>query len=246
MLIDLHTHSYPKSDDSFMDVDTLVERSKALGLDGVCLTDHDAFWTWDEVRVLQRRHDFLVIPGTELNTDSGHVLVFGLHRYEFGVHKPEFLWRLADRQGAVIIAAHPYRRRFLEDPGQNPEAREGMLGQAARDTFFELCDALETRNGRGTGEENRFSSDLRGILGLPGTAGSDAHRPEQLGTAATRFTRRIHDLEDLVTELKRGACLPVDLARAGLNRPDGKGGSFRRLDRFLTAGVYPFPWHRTG
>ena len=100
MLIDLHTHSYPKSDDSFMDVDTLVERSKALGLDGVCLTDHDAFWSWDEIHVLGRRHNFLVLPGTELNTDSGHVLVFGLHRYEFGVHKPDFLRRLADRHGS--------------------------------------------------------------------------------------------------------------------------------------------------
>lgn len=219
MLIDLHTHSYPKSDDSFMDVDTLVAGSKALGLDGVCLTDHDAFWSWDEVHALRRRHDFLVIPGTELNTDSGHVLVFGLHRYEFGVHKPEFLRRLADRQGAVIIAAHPYRRRFLEDPGRDPEARDGMLGQAAGDAFFGLCDALETRNGRGTGEENRFSRDLLGMLGLPGVAGSDAHRAEQLGTAATRFTRRIHGLEDLVAELKRGACLPVDLAGAGLNPP---------------------------
>ena len=217
MLIDLHTHSYPKSDDSFMDVDTLVERSKALGLDGVCLTDHDAFWSWDEVRALQRRHDFLVIPGTELNTDSGHVLVFGLHRYEFGVHKPGFLRGLADRQGAVLIAAHPYRRRFLKDPGQDPEAREAMLGQAAGDGFFGLCDAIETHNGRGTREENRFSSDLSGVLGLPGVAGSDAHRSEQLGTAATRFTRRIHGLEDLVAELKRGACLPVDLAWAGPN-----------------------------
>ncbi len=219
MLIDLHTHSYPKSDDSFMDVDTLVERSKALGLDGVCLTDHDAFWSWDEVRALQRRHDFLVIPGTELNTDSGHALVFGLQRYEFGVHKPEFLRRLADRQGAVIIAAHPYRRRFLEDPGRDPEVREGMLGQAARDAFFGLCDAIESHNGRGTEAENRFSSDLRGMLGLPGVAGSDAHRAEQLGTAATRFTRRVRGLEDLVAELKQGVCVPEDLVRTRLNRP---------------------------
>ena len=206
-----------------MDVDTLVERSKALGLDGVCLTDHDAFWSWDEVRALRRRHDFLVIPGTELNTDSGHVLVFGLHRYEFGVHKPDFLRRLADRQGAVIIAAHPYRRRFLEDPGRDPIAREEMLGQAAGDSFFGLCDAIEAHNGRGTREENRFSRDILGMLGLPGVAGSDAHRAEQLGTAATRFTRRIHGLEDLVAELKRGACLPVDLANQGAGEIPASG-----------------------
>ena len=87
-----------------------------------------------------------------------------------------------------------------------------MLAQAAADGFFGQCDALEAHNGRGTKEENRFSRDLLGALGLPGVAGSDAHRAEQLGTAATRFTRRIRDLEDLVAELKQGACIPVDLA----------------------------------
>ena len=61
------------------------------------------------------------------------------------------------------------------------------------------------------------------MLGLPGVAGSDAHRAEQLGTAATRFTRRIHGLEDLVAELKRGACLPVDLANQGAGEIPASG-----------------------
>ena len=77
MLIDLHTHSYPHSDDSFMSVDELIEGSKSLGLDGICLTDHDNFWTAEEVRDLSNKHDFLVIPGSEINTEAGHVLVFG-------------------------------------------------------------------------------------------------------------------------------------------------------------------------
>ena len=97
-----------------------------------------------------------------------------------------------------------------------------MLGQAAREAFFGLCDGIESHNGRGTEAQNRFSSDLLEMLDLPGVAGSDAHRVEQLGTAATRFTRRIHGLDDLVAELKRGACLPVDLAREGVNLPLGR------------------------
>ena len=91
MLIDLHTHSYPKSDDGFMGVDDLIDETKSKGLDGVCLTDHDAFWSADEIRALTRRHSFLVIPGCEINTDTGHVVVFGLDKYVFGLHKPDFL-----------------------------------------------------------------------------------------------------------------------------------------------------------
>ncbi len=222
LLIDLHTHSYPKSDDSFMDVDGLIDRSKQLGLDGVCLTDHDAFWTWDETRELGKRHDFLVLPGTEVNTDSGHVLVFGLDRYVFGVHKPDFLRRLVDRKGGAIIAAHPYRRRFLPEPAQDPKARREMLAKAAGDEFFGQCDGLEVLNGRGSDAENRFSQDLLAGFQGRGVAGSDAHRIEQLGTAATRFTRRISGLQDLIAELKRGACAPADLRRDSPQPPGGR------------------------
>ena len=74
-----------------MSVDELIEGSKSLGLDGICLTDHDSFWTDDEVQNLSIKHDFLVLPGCEINTESGHVLVFGLKRYEFGMHRAAFL-----------------------------------------------------------------------------------------------------------------------------------------------------------
>ena len=76
MVIDLHSHTYPKSDDSFMAPDELVEAAKSAGLDGICLTEHDAFWSAEEIESLSRSHDFLVLPGSEINTDSGHVLAF--------------------------------------------------------------------------------------------------------------------------------------------------------------------------
>lgn len=210
-MIDLHVHTYPKSDDSFMGVDDLIQAAKAAGLDGVCLTEHDAFWDMDDVNALSRRHDFLVLPGSEINTDTGHALVFGLQRYVFGLHKPTFLRVAAAEEGAVVIAAHPYRRRFLEEPAENPEARREMLERAGRDGFFEFCDAIETVNGRGTVMQNGFSRDLGELLGAKMTGGSDAHRLEQLGTAATRFQRPITGLDDLITELRAGRFKAVEL-----------------------------------
>ena len=144
------------SDDSFMSVDELIEGAKAAGLDGICLTDHDAFWAGERVRELTARHEFLVLAGSEINTDAGHVLAFGLHRYEFGMHKPEFLRACADRDGGVLIAAHPYRRRFLEDPGRDPDARAEMLQRAVLDPYFGLCDAVESHNGRGSTVQNQY------------------------------------------------------------------------------------------
>ena len=204
MLIDLHTHSYPKSDDSFAAVDDLIDKAKTAHLDGICLTDHDFFWSSDEVRDLARKHDFLVLPGCEINTDTGHVLVFGLDRYVFGMHKPDFLVNAVRQREGVMIAAHPYRRRFLEDPGHLPEARQEMLDRAIGDEFFRSGDGIEGINGRGKDVQNLFSQDLAERLGIKMTGGSDAHRVEQIGTAATAFERKITGLDDLIQEIKAG------------------------------------------
>ena len=214
MLIDLHAHTYPKSDDSFVSVDELVDAARQHGLDGICLTEHDDFWPVDAARELTRRHGILVIPGAEINTDAGHVLVFGLHQYKFGMHKPSFLRQEADRHGAVLIAAHPYRRRFLADPGEDPAVRSEMLNRALDDEMLRLFDAVESHNGRGKETENLFSEDLRRGLCLPGTGGSDTHYLPQMGTAATLFERRITSLDELVAELKAGRMRAVNLTVA--------------------------------
>ena len=211
MLIDLHTHSYPKSDDGFMGVDELIEGAKSKGLDGVCLTDHDVFWSADEIRGLTRRHNFLVLPGCEINTDNGHVIVFGLDRYVFGLHKPDFLYEMLMRDGGVLIAAHPYRRRFLEEPARQPSARVEMLDRASNDGIFGICAAIEGINGRANDLQTEFSLDLGNRLEMNLTGGSDAHRVDQLGTAATRFQREITGLADLIEELKGGRFQAVDL-----------------------------------
>lgn len=211
MVIDLHSHSYPKSDDSFMQVDELVDAAKKSGLDGICLTEHDAFWSKEEVNTLSSKHNFLVLPGSEINTDAGHVLVFGLDHYIFGLHKLSFLNTVVQKAGAAIVAAHPYRRRFLEEPARETGARNKMLEKARRNELFQFCDAIEGINGRGTPTENRFSRDLGELLGARTTGGSDAHRVEQVGTAATYFQQPINDLNDLIRELRTGRFDLLDL-----------------------------------
>ena len=49
MLIDLHAHTSQESWDSTLTPDQLIESAKAAGLDGICLTEHDQFWSHDEV-----------------------------------------------------------------------------------------------------------------------------------------------------------------------------------------------------
>ena len=74
-----------------------------------------------------------------------------------------------------------------------------------------MCQGLEALNGRGLSIQNQFSMDLGGMLSVSMTAGSDAHKVEQIGTVATEFERPVSCLADLIKELRAGRFHPVDL-----------------------------------
>ncbi len=208
MLIDLHTHTYPLSHDSSLSPDDLIEAAKEAGLDGVCLTEHDFFWERDKAADLAKRHDFLVIPGIEVNTEDGHVLVFGLQRFVYGMHRMAELAGLVKSAGGAMVAAHPYRRQLpfeLRDEGNWSNA----LDQAAANQAYCHVHAMEAHNGRGSARENSFSRDLCQRLGLREVAASDAHDRRDLGRCATEFERRIEGLTALIEELKGGRFSPI-------------------------------------
>ena len=210
MLIDLHCHTFPLSNDSFLSPDQLIERAKAVGLDGVCLTEHDALWEPPKVRDLARRHNFLVIPAIELNTEDGHVLVFGLNRHVDGMHSVAQLAQVVAEAGGAMVAPHPYRQ-LTSLLRMDDDFWTMALEQAAAHPAFRHVCAVEAINGRAAHDENLFSWQLCARLGLPAVAGSDAHEPSDVGTCATRFQRPIADVEDLVRELKAGRFHAVNL-----------------------------------
>ena len=210
MLIDLHTHTRPLSWDSYLEPDELVERSKAAGLDGICLSEHDFFWKPEDVLELAKRHSYLVLPAIEINTDDGHILAYGLDKYVYGMHRSHELADYVEEARGAMIAAHPYRRQmpwYIESDRDYQEA----LVRAARNPAYRYCAALEVINGRGTEKENQFSQRLCDMMEMRGSAGSDAHARLDIGRCATYFERDIHDIETLIEELKAGRFRPVDL-----------------------------------
>lgn len=210
MLIDLHTHTYPLSWDASLSPDELVARAREVGLDGVCLTDHDHVWSRDEAATLARRHSFLVLPAAEINTEAGHILVYGLDRYVYGMHRPADLRRHVEAAGGFMVLAHPYRRHM---PWYAETEDEALL-RATGNPVYQQCHALERINGRATRRENEFAARLCDLTGLPGTAGSDCHTASGVGRCATEFQRRISDLGDLIQELRAGRFRAVDLTAA--------------------------------
>lgn len=203
--IDLHVHTYPASPCSSAPVEDLIAEAKRIGLDGICLTDHNHLWDPSAAAELGRKHGLLVLRGNEITTAQGDMVVFGLEQDVQGIVTLEELRRMVDSQGGFIIAAHPFRG-FLT-VGVDELGLE--VDRVKQRPMFRLVDALETLNSKVTPAENSFSGQVAQDLGLPATGGSDAHQVDEVGLNATRFNKVIRNESELVAALRSGQYSPV-------------------------------------
>lgn len=205
MIIDLHCHTRPWSDDSFLEPTELIQQAKQAGLDAICLTEHECFWDKKALARLGQEHGFLILPGVEINTDDGHFLVFGIEEYSFGMWRTEYLRQIVDEAGGVMVLAHPYRRNFYRDDLQTAVERY------CQKPFLQLVDTIEVLNGRASARETEFSQELCRRLNLKGIGGSDAHSISDIPSCATLFERKVGNVEELITELRAGRFRAIDL-----------------------------------
>lgn len=203
--LDLHVHTSPASACASASVDDIISEAKRIGLDGICLTDHNYQWHSEEIEALRDKHQFLVLRGNEITTVQGDMVVFGLDEDIQGIIA---LKDLAEKVAAVdgfMIAAHPFRG-FLAVSGD----KLGLgVDKAAARPMFKLVNGIETLNSKVTIDENRFCGQVAQTLGLPVTGGSDAHIVEEVGFYATRFSKKIHNEAELISALRAGDGVPV-------------------------------------
>lgn len=204
-VIDLHVHTFPASPCSSAPEDRLIEEAKRIGLNGICLTDHNHVWTPAQVKDLSQKHGFLILRGNEITTDQGDMLVFGLESEIKKVIKLQDLRAEVLRTEGFIVAAHPFRGFLTFGAGQLGLTPE-RAGQRA---LFQWVDAVEVLNGKVTDDENHLAASVAGNLGLPSTGGSDAHDVAEVGHYATRFSTNIQTEADLLAALKGSQYEPV-------------------------------------
>jgi hypothetical protein len=195
--VDLHTHTRFGSNCSYMEPGQLVQRAKEVGLDAVCITEHNAPWEEDAIRALSEESGFRVLGGMEVSTELGDVLVFGVRSRLLAGRRIEELRGLVQEQGGLMIAAHPFRGYSW--PGAVMDVEE-----AAALPVFDWVDAVEVFNGTSPWPEVEFGCAVLERLRLPGVGGSDAHSPLSVGRCYTRFERGVASVEELVAELRVG------------------------------------------
>ena len=79
MIIDLHAHSV-KSDDGRAKVQNYCQwiQSKNIPIDGFVLTEHRQFDDESDYSDLAKKFNLTILKGAEVETEYGHVLVFGV------------------------------------------------------------------------------------------------------------------------------------------------------------------------
>ncbi len=200
MLIDLHVHTYPRSQCSDIDPGELIQEAKKIGLDGFCLTEHQVLWDKKEIKELENSQGIKIFCGNEITTAQGDVLVFGLDKDIQGIITAQELQKEVQAQGGFSIAAHPFRGFKTFGIGQ----LDMSLDNATKKKIFTHVDAIEIKNGKVSDQENSMAFKVADKLQMIGTVGSDAHRIQEIGTHVTIFDQDLKDETDLINALRAG------------------------------------------
>lgn len=208
MIIDLHMHTTKAGPHSNLTPEAAVVEAKKVGLNGICVTEHDQMWTRQEIQRFREEQGFIVLRGMEVATDLGHIVVFGLDGYISGIRKAKELRKVVDAAGGVAIAVHPFRRIATPQNRFGPNGQQisnwPTVEEAMKLPVIEFVHHLEVANGASSQRENDFTVEVAARLGLKGTGGSDAHSVHGIGCFVTVFEKEIKDEADLIAELLAG------------------------------------------
>jgi predicted metal-dependent phosphoesterase TrpH len=169
--VDLHLHTRFSFDASINPKYVADSLNAHPIVKGVAITDHNTLEGYSHVRRFAAAYpDVVIIPGVEVGTTLGDVIVLGV------LEKPAYWASLesaidfAKARGGVLIVPHPYRGGGIRDAARRIPNGLG---------------AIEVLNPDSSEEENKLSASLAKTTNLPGVGGSDAHHVFQMWKAYT-------------------------------------------------------------
>ncbi|HXW85296.1 MAG TPA: PHP-associated domain-containing protein [Candidatus Binataceae bacterium] len=207
-LLDLHCHS-EASEDSRAPVEAYLNwirlRRAERPLDGIVLTEHRQFNRDADYRALEDKFEVMVLRASEVETNYGHVLVFGVNddilaRFDFAnirLDAQELIDETA-RLGGIAVPCHPGRPNI------------GLCEHYASKPALEHVVAVEVLNGGSRKGEDERSAELVARYQYRAIGGSDSHLVSLIGLCVTRFDADISNIDHLVRELRTGHYQPVD------------------------------------
>ena len=210
MILDLHVHTILSGDAKPIAADyaeKALELQEKFRIDGFVITEH-RYWSEErnaELADLSGKTGLVILQGVELETDFGHILVYGV--------TPEFAEKVditartqglkavetALQMGCIPIPAHPARP---------------MLGCGIALKSLHGIRAIEHLNGGSSAIENYQAGIWTKELGLAGIGGSDAHYVNELGLCMTEFEGNCDSDKELSALLSGGKYHAIHLDEA--------------------------------
>jgi predicted metal-dependent phosphoesterase TrpH len=183
----LHLHT-TYSPDASIPPKTIVNQLHAHPfIKAVAITDHNTAKGYYKVQELASPYqDILVIPGIEVSATGGDLIVLGVAELPSQPWTIENVIDFARERDGLVVVAHPYRAYGLGDLAKN----HGF-------------DAIEVLNGISAPHVNKMAENLAKTMDLPGVAGSDAHRADELWTVYTEVPAS-SDTDEILKAVKKG------------------------------------------
>ncbi|HEV8669983.1 MAG TPA: PHP domain-containing protein [Candidatus Limnocylindria bacterium] len=191
--VDMHTHT-EYSPDSRTSLRAQAAAIKAAGLHVVCATDHNTIE--GALRLRELADGFRVIVGEEVSTRDGEIIGLFLDKpIPRDQSAEDTIARIRD-QGGLVSVPHPFSRN-----------RMFHLRRAVLERVWQDVDCIEVFNAREAFTQDNFrAAAFAKERGLPGAAGSDAHRASEIGRAWVEvedFAGR----EDFIAALREGSVI---------------------------------------
>lgn len=185
MKFDLHIHS--NYSDGHASVVEIIDAAVHRGLDGIALTDHDNMRGIPAARkyIKEQKLDMILIPGVEVTTSEGHLLVLGVEEPPKRKVSPEETIEAAHELGGIADVPHPYHP-FRHAIGRIPNADAVEVYNSKH--LFGLA------NGRAWVEARRRH--------MPMVAGSDSHFAETVGLGVTEI--EAEDADEVLDAIRAG------------------------------------------
>jgi predicted metal-dependent phosphoesterase TrpH len=151
------------------------------------ITDHDSIRACKATQTLAAAYpDILIIPGVEITTTAGDMLIIGTEELPPKPWTPQEVADYAKSIDAISIVAHPYR---LYGMGDTAKALK--------------IDAIEVLNGNSSTTINQQAKQMAKELDLPGTAGSDAHQTSELFSVYNQIQADLN-IDSILHAIKKG------------------------------------------
>ena len=195
MLIDLHMHESTFSKDSNLHLEEMVSIARGLGLDGICITDHDSMGLKSQANAYSTKIGYPIFVGVEYFSLQGDIVAFGIDALpEKRVSAQDFI-DYVKKAGGVCFAAHPFR-------DNNRGLGEALL-------TVEGLDGVEAFNASTAFAANRKALSYSVALGVQPLGVSDCHVNEKVGVYATHLPDEVYTMKDFLHSFKKGLCRPM-------------------------------------